>query len=154
MKRSLAVKVFGVAVIVVWLLGCWSFSLLAAESRGSAGVSRELSKEIGMPILDGNLWQKMTQDDKIAFFWGFWHVVAIDNYLAEKYPELKTEGFSKKVADAANRVQMTINQIVATVDGYYQEHPDEMRKPVVAVLWASFIKPNINTGIGGRPLNR
>jgi hypothetical protein len=154
MKKPKVLLIFAVVVVLLWLLGLFSLRLFAAESRGQAGVRQELTKEIGMPLLDGTLWQKMTPDDKIAFFWGFWHVIAIDNYLAEKYPQLKAENFSKKVSDATNRAPMTINQIVGVVDKYYQEHPDEMGKQVIAVLWGSLIKPNIDTGIAGRPLNR
>jgi hypothetical protein len=44
-----------------------------------------------MPVLNGNLWQKMTEDSKIAFIWGMWQTIAVENYLMQKYPDLKSE---------------------------------------------------------------
>lgn len=136
----------------LWLLTCLSFNVLAAESPGQKAVSKELEKEIGMPILDGDLWQKMTHDDKVAFVWGLWHVASIEHYLMGKYPELKTDNFSAKVIEGSNKTRLSLNEIVALVDKYYQTNPDEVEKPVVAVLWDKMIKPNIKIGIAGRPL--
>ena len=31
-------------------------------------------------------------------------------------------------------------------------HPEDIDKPVTSVLWDTMIKPNIKTGIAGRPL--
>ena len=152
MSTRIVLKVCIAVVIAFWLIPCWSFNVLAAESRGQAAVSKELEKDIGLPILDGDLWQKMTQDDKIAFVWGFWTVVSIEHYLMDKYPDLRKENFSAKVIDATHKKTKTANEVVALIDTYYKANPDEIEKPVAGVLWDEMIKPNITTGIAGRPL--
>ncbi len=144
---------FGIAVSF-WLITCLSFNVLAAESRGETAVNKELEKDIGMPILDGDLWQKMTHDDKVAFIWGFWHVVSIERYLMGKYPEFKTDNFSAKVIEGSNKTRLNMNEIVTLVDKYYQSNPNEIEKPVVAVLWDNMVKANIKTGIAGREWRR
>jgi len=152
MEKRGALKICILAAVVCWLIPCGVLPSGAAESRGEAAVHKELEKEIGMPVLNGDLWEKMTHDDKVAFVWGFFTVVSIEDYLVDKYPQLKTENFAAKVTEASRKKPKTANEVVALIDGYYQANPDEIEKPVVAVLWDDMIKPNIATGIAGRPL--
>ena len=154
MKVPSPLNVFIVAVVSLLLATFLSLNVLAAESRGGAAVHKEMEKDIGMPMLEGDSWQKMTRDEKLAFVWGFWHVVSIEHYLIDKYPQLKTENFSAKVIEATHKTPKTADEVVALIDAYYQANPDELEKPVVGVLWDEMIKPNIMTGIAGRPLHR
>jgi hypothetical protein len=67
------------------------------------------------------------------------------------------ENFCAKVAESRRaRVSagtaMTINQIISTIDQYYKDHPDKLEMPVLGVIWDVGVKPNLKTGIGGRPL--
>ncbi len=154
MKTPSVMRVCIVVTLSCWLVNCLPGNILAAEGRGSVAIGKELEKNVGMPILDGDLWQKMTHDDKVAFIWGFWHVVEIEWYLMDKYPDLKKENFSAKVIEASDKKPLTIGEIVALIDKYYQANPDEIEKPVIGVLWDGTIKPNIKTGINDRPLKR
>jgi len=134
-----------------------SFDVLAAEitpeqKAGRKAVEKGLEDSLGMPILKGDLWQKMTHDSKVAFVWGFGHVVSIEFYLMEKYPELKRDSFVPKVVEGMANTPM--NEVVARVDRFYELHPDQIEKPVTSVLWDEMIKPNIKTGIAGRPLDK
>ena len=140
-------------VVAVALIGIVvsSIFVMAAE-RGKEAVNRELHASIGMPMLTGELWQKMTDDSKIAFIWGLFHTVAMEQYMMNKYPDLKKENFSAKVTEGADKAGLTINQTVALIDQYYLANPDHLDKPVVGVLWHSMVRPNIVTGIAGRPL--
>ena len=88
----------------------------------------------------------------MAFIWGLWHTVAIEHYLMNKYPDLKKENFSLKVFEGSGKSALTMNQVVAMIDQYYQTNPDHIDKPVVGVLWHTVVRPNITTGIDGRPL--
>lgn len=114
------------------------------------GVERGLGESLGMPILKGDLWQKMTHDEKVAFIWGFGHVVSIEQYLMERHPDLKRESFIAKVVEGMANTPMA--EVVITVDKYYETNPGEIDKPVTSVLWDTMIRPNIKTGIAGRPL--
>lgn len=132
-------------------MGLGSFYVTAAE-RGREAISKGLEKSIGMPVLTGELWQKMEGDAKVAFIWGLWHTVAIEHYLMNKYPDLKKDNFSSKVNEGFDKSPLTMNQTVALIDEYYKTNPDHLDKPVVGVLWHSAVRPNITTGIAGRPL--
>jgi hypothetical protein len=66
------------------------------------------------------------------------------------------ENFSAKIVEARRaRVSagkaMKINQIISTIDQYYKDHPDQLEVPVLGVIWLH-IKPDLKTGIAGRPL--
>ncbi len=152
MKAPRVLKVCIAVAAALWLTSCLSLNVLAAESHGEKAVNKELEKDLGMPVLDGDLWQKMTHDDKIAFIWGMWTVVSMEHYLMDKYPQLKVESLSAKIIEASHKTQKTANEVVALIDGYYQANPDEIEKPVLGMLWDDLIKPNITTGIAGRPL--
>jgi len=68
----------------------------------------------------------MTRDSKVAFIWGFGHVVSIEYYLMEKYPELKRDSSVSKVVEGMADTPM--NEVVARVDRYYDMHPDQIEK--------------------------
>ena len=140
--------VVAVAVIVIVIS---SIYVLAAE-RGEKAVNKELEKNVGMPVLTGELWKTMSEDSKVAFIWGLWHTVAIESFLMNKYLDLKKENFSAKLIEGADKARVTVNQTVALINQYYQTNPDHIEKPVVGVLWHLVVRPNITTGIDGRPL--
>jgi hypothetical protein len=124
-------------------LGLWGLPLQEARAD-------KLEDHIKMPLLKGTEWQHMTPDSKVAFIWGAGHVVTIERALMNQISELKRDSFVMKVGEALGGVP--INIIVAKVDEYYKFHPDQLEVPVMRVIWDTMIKPNIKTGIAGRPL--
>jgi hypothetical protein len=141
-----------IAILSLTFIACLPLGVFAAEPPGEKAVNKELEKDVGMPILDGDLWVKMAPDSKVAFVWGVWHVASIEHYLMGKYPDLKRDNFSAKVIEGSGKAPMTMNEVVALIDKYYQAHPDQIEKPVIAVIWSQIVKPNIATGIDGRPI--
>ena len=155
MKKALLKFFLIIVPLLVFMAN--SFDVLAAEitseqKAGRKAVEKGLQDSLGMPILKGDLWQKMTHDSKVAFIWGFGHVVSIEFYLMEKYPELKRDSLVPKVVEGMANTPM--NEVVDRVDRYYVMHADQIEKPVTNVLWDTMIKPNIKTGIAGRPLHK
>jgi hypothetical protein len=137
MKKQSAL---GICFAVAFLLGfmAYSFNLLAVERSSSQKADRKaleqgLEDSPGMPVLNGDLWQKMPHDSKVAFIWGLGHVVPIEHYLMEKFPELKRDGFVSKVVEGMADTPM--NEVVDRVDRHYDMHPDQIQKPVTNVLW-------------------
>ena len=149
--RQLKVARNLVVAVAVIIIGISSIYVMAAEGV-KGGVNKEMKESIGMPVLTGELWQKMTEDSKVAFIWGLWHTVAIEQYMMNKYPNLKNENYSSKVNEAYDKSHLTMDQTVALIDQYYKENPDHLEKPVFGVLWHTVIRPNITTGINGQPL--
>jgi hypothetical protein len=151
-------KIYGVLVVVL----CVAVSGLALcvvqadteqqkqeKAQLRADVNKEL-EEMGMPVLTGSVWQKATESEKVAFVWGVCHVVTIEKILVQKFPSMKAEDFSAKVAEGMSGLK--INDIVRSIDEYYAANPTELDKPVISVIWDTMIKPKLKTGIAGYPL--
>jgi len=133
----------------------WTTHASGQPKQSEAEVQKEAEKY--MPLCKGVQWQKMDPNAKVAFMWGVAHVILIEAVLMEEIPELRTENFSAKIVEARRaRVSastaMTINQIISTIDQHYKDHPDQLELPVLRVIWDGWVKPNLKTGIGGRPL--
>jgi len=149
-------------MIQVWLVfllsiavTVWATHASGQQKVDTATIEKEMAKY--MPLLKGEQWQKMDSNAKVAFIWGAAHVVLIEKVLMEEVPQLRTENFSAKVVEAresqvkAGR-ERTINEIVSAIDQYYKDHPDKLQVPIMKVIWDLMVKPNIKTGIAGRPL--
>ena len=124
-------------VLICMLLAAWSSNVSAKE-------------EIKAPLLTGNTWIIMSQDQKTAYIWGAGDIVDLEQEIMEIYPELKRESFVTKAVEGIGDV--TINDIVSTVDAFYKDNPDQVNLSVIRVVWDTMIKPNIKTGIAGKPL--
>ena len=119
------------------VIGLWSSDVIAAE-------------EIKAPLLQGITWVNMSQDQKAAYIWGAGDVIDLEQEIMEIHPELKRESFVTKAVEGIGDVR--INEIVATVDSFYKAHPDQADLSVIRVIWDIMIKPNIKTGIAGKPV--
>ena len=142
-------------LLCIGLVG-WTNYASGQGVKDSAGVTKEAEKY--MPLLKGSLWVKADYNAKIAFLWGVAHVVLIEQVLMEEVPEVRTENFCAKVIEArrarvsAGTAAMTFNEAVKQIDAYYKDHPDQLEVPVMRIIWDVAVRPNIKTGIGGRPL--
>ena len=131
---------------ILWILNIVFICILLAA--WSNGVSAK--EEIKAPLLTGQTWINMSQDQKSAYIWGAGDIIDLEQEIMEIYPELKRESFVTKAVEGIGDVK--INDIVSTVDFFYKENPDKIDLSVIRVVWDTMIKPNIKTGIAGKPL--
>lgn len=155
MKKPKLIQICFVLLLFIGLAS-WTTVASAQATKDSGTVTKEAERY--MPMLKGAQWLKLDSNSKIAFIWGAAHVVLIENVLMQELPELKVENFSAKVVEARRaRVSagtaMTINQIVSAIDQFYKDHPDKLELAVMRVIWDVGVRPNLKTGIAGRPLN-
>jgi len=131
---------------IFWILKivliCMLFGVLIS------GVSAK--EEIKAPLLTGETWVQMSQDQKSAYIWGAGDIIDLEQEIMEIYPELKRDSFVSKAVEGIGDVK--ISDIVSTVDSYYRDNPDKINLSVIRVVWDTMIKPNIKTGIAGKPL--
>ena len=131
---------------ILWIVSVFLFCLVLG--MGSNDVIA--AEEIKAPLLTGLTWVKMSQDQKAAYIWGAGDIIDLEQEIMEIYPELKRESFVAKAVEGIGDVQ--INEIVSNVDQFYNAHPDQANLSVIRVIWNTMIKPNIKTGIAGKPL--
>ena len=72
-KRNVAM----ICLVASFLLGAMSYSFVVVAEELSPqqqidrkAVEKGLDESLGMPVLKGELWQKMTHDEKVAFISG------------------------------------------------------------------------------------
>ena len=153
MKRTKWIQICLLFLLCIGVAG-WTTHATGQE-KDAAAVTKEMEKT--MPLLKGEQWQKMDPNSKVAFIWGAAHVILIEAVLMEEIPELRRENFSAKVVEARTAqvkagTARTINEIISAIDQYYKEHPDQLGTPVMAVIWNVGVRPQLKTGIAGRPL--
>ena len=136
MRENRILWIFNIVLICIFL-AAWSSAVLAKE-------------EIKAPLLTGKTWINMSQDQKTAYIWGAGDVIDLEQEIMDIHPELKRESFVTKAVEGIGDVK--INDIVSTVDSFYKENPDKVNLSVIRVVWDTMIKPNIKTGIAGKPL--
>ena len=141
--------IVSIAVVLLLAMSFLAGNVVNAEET-EASVEAQVAKE--MPVLKGDLWVKMTPDSKLAFVWGAGHVVTIEQVLMRQYPELKRQSYVLKVAEAHANSTVSMEEVVTTVDEYYAQNPDNLEMPVMHVIWDTIIKPNLSTGILGKPM--
>ena len=137
MKQDSKLLIVGVVLICMFFFG-WN-SALGEQPK------------IEAPLMTGKVWTQMSQHQKTAYIWGVGDVVDLEQEIMEIYPELKRESFVTKAVEGVGDV--TMNDIVATVDKFYAANPDKVNLSVIRVVWDTMIKPNIKTGIAGKPLD-
>lgn len=109
----------------------------------SETVKEQVEQE--MPVLKGDTWIKMNDDEKISFIWGAGHIITIQAVLARDNPELKKSNtFVNKIMEARNNSPMTMNEIAQHVDDYYQKNPDKLDRAVMEIIWHEIVVPRLS----------
>ena len=139
-------KFVGLCCLGAFLACLAGWSVASAAEMPKVDVSSKLQE---MPLLTGEMWQKMSPDSKIAFLWGIGHVVTIEENVIKKHPEQKRRGFVAKLAEGLGGQSM--DSIIQILDGYYQEYPSDLELPVMRVLWAEVVLPRLKADTGGTP---
>ena len=155
MKRHKLIQLSLLFLLCIGFAG-WATHASGQGAKDATTVVKEMEK--AMPLLRGDVWQKADHNAKVAFVWGAAHVILIEKVLMEEVPEPRRESFVTKVLEArevrikAGTAAMTINDVVKQIDQYYKDHPGQLEVPVLRVIWETAVRPNIKTGIAGRPL--
>ena len=128
-------------IICIFLFGTF-FGIISASQAEEVMVQVEQT----MPVLKGDTWVKMSDDEKISFIWGAGHIVSIQEVLARDNPDLKKSNhFVNKIMEARGIKPMTMNEVAKYVDDYYKANPDKLDKPVIEVIWYETIVPRLST---------
>jgi len=99
-----------------------------------------------MPVLKGDTWVKMSDDEKISFIWGVGHIISIQEVLGRDNPGLKENNiFVNKVIEAHETKAMTMSEVSQHVDKFYADNPDKLDTSVMEVMWTETIVPRIKT---------
>ena len=101
-------------------------------------------------IVTGELWMKSRQEEKLAYLLGIESAIFVEHMINKKSLERKKNKqtplhnlspFEKGWAKVFENV--TREEIVARVDSWLKTHPDQQKRPVLAIIWYELIAPNL-----------
>lgn len=137
MQKVLAVTLLWVSLVVA------GFPLWQRESSAEVATETDTSAKLKeMPVLRGELWQKMTHDEKVAFIWGMGHVVTIERESMRMHPQLVRDSLAASLSRGIAGKSM--NRIIDVIDDYYRDNPAGRDEPVLQVLWDKLVRPKIS----------
>lgn len=130
------------------------FSLFLAAALSLAGASGYAADAgVGSPVdqFTGKYWVHSLESNRESYLFGIESAIEVEYFinarLAEraakegKKPGYMLSPFAKGWMDAFRGV--TRKQIANDVTKWYAEHPDQIDKPVLSVIWNELVKPRL-----------
>jgi len=124
MIRKLLVS-FSAAVILAAGLVAWS--------------DRALAESDEMLLLNGETWQQLSPDSKLAFVWGMAHVIEFERHLAEESWDPDAKSFVPHFVKGLKG--KTLNDVVIEIDNYYLVSTDRLGDPVMKAVVHTVVLP-------------
>lgn len=97
-----------------------------------------LAQDDRMPVVTGEHWMKSSPQEREAFLLGAATIIELDQEVQGANPAKN----STIDAWAHGLSAFTFDQMAAAIDKWYAAHPDQLKRPVVAVMWYELAKPN------------
>ena len=110
--------------LVMGLVGWSAIAAAAAETQ----------------LLSGELWQTMSPDTKVAYILGIGNLVDFESVLAESPAPEGRSFFPWLVKGMSGK---SVNEVIKTVDVYYKEHPDQLKRPVLEAVLRATVLPGL-----------
>lgn len=97
-----------------------------------------LAADYEIPVVTGEHWTKSTPQERKAFLLGAATIIELDQEVQGAHPAKN----STIDAWAKGLSPFTFDQMAAAIDTWYAAHPDQVSRPVVAVMWYELAKPH------------
>ena len=124
MIRKLLVSISAAVILAAGLLA-WS--------------ERALAESDEMLLLDGETWQQLSPDSKLAFVWGMAHVIEFERNLAEESWDPDAKSFVPHFVKGLKG--KTLNDVVIEIDNYYLVSTDRLGDPVMKAVVHTVVLP-------------
>lgn len=99
----------------------------------------------------GSVWMNTVEGSKLAYLFGIESAIEVEALISEKSAERAARS-GKKPGYTLSRFEKgwmeafkntTRAQMVQEIDKWYTDHPDELTRPVLAVIWNELILPRL-----------
>ena len=124
-------------------------TVLALLSGGPPSASATEDRN-PVDIVTGELWMTSKQEEKLAYILGIESAICIEHMINQKAQENKKgrkaplhnlSPFEKGWAKVFENV--TREEIASRVDAWLKNHPDQQKRPVLAIIWYELIAPKL-----------
>lgn len=95
-----------------------------------------------LEIINGGHWVTSSMEQKRAFLFGIGNMLEIEEAMAgDNYEALRGHSIVPVLLEGLSGI--SIADLVSQLDRYYAEHPTNMKKAVIEVLYVDMAKPNL-----------
>ena len=137
--------------ILQWTLALALVLTLGIATAQAGGASNAVDD------LTGAVWMQSSPDNKLALVYGVECAITVEFFVAQKLAEERAAKGSRKkntqeLIDTLSPFEkgwakafegVSREDIVQKVDAWYNAHPDQLARPVFAVLWYEMIAPKL-----------
>ncbi|MCR4667101.1 MAG: hypothetical protein K5657_07385 [Desulfovibrio sp.] len=104
--------------------------------------------------LTGELWLKSSVEEKRAFLFGVDSAVTVEHVVYQTLKERAAKKGKKSRARLSPFVngwmkafqEMPRNELVKSIDAWYEAHPDKVSEPVMKIIWYEIICKRLPSG--------
>jgi hypothetical protein len=119
-----------------WIAHSLVVTVIVILGAGPTAASEEV------PLVDGEMWQATATPLKRAY------LIGIANFLTTEYVFQKKNGFPPDSQSSTRVVyegidDVTLDQSIERIDGWYQKNPDKNDTTVLEVIWLDMVEPNL-----------
>lgn len=96
-----------------------------------------------IPIVNGKIWGESSASDKRAYLIGASNFIVLEHaYQSAAKPPVTP--FQSSVPDFVKHTDnVTLDQAISGIDGWYTANPGSMDRPVLTVLWDLYVDPEL-----------
>jgi hypothetical protein len=109
--------------------------VVLAMSHGVA-----LAQADDAPLTEGNLWNESSHVEKIAYLAGASDFLEVEYVVQQQSGSPPTDEQSAVREWWDSLEDETLNNLIAAIDAYYADNPDQLSVPVMVVIWNSFVE--------------
>ena len=128
-----------------------ALSLVASGAAANAADSTATPKSPA-ELFTGEYWVKSSPENKEIYLYGIESAVDIENQIASKQTRQGTKKGKRGTYTLSPFEQgwmdafpdTTRKEIAAEVDAWYKAHPEQLDRPVLAVIWYEVIQPRLD----------
>jgi hypothetical protein len=107
------------------------------------GANPVAASEDDVPFVDGTMWKATATPLKRAY------LIGIANFLSAEYAFQHKNGFPPSSQSSIQTVyegidDMTLDQSIARIDGWYVKNPGKDDTTVLEVIWLDMVEPNVD----------
>jgi hypothetical protein len=97
-----------------------------------------------VPLVDGTLWTKSTDDVKKAYLVGLANMVQLEVAYNVKDPLPEKYSFSPRLAKGLTG--QTLATVQEALDKWYTANPGKLQRPVLETIWFEIALPGLKAG--------
>jgi hypothetical protein len=123
----------------------------SVESGTPSTLPEKTQPALEARLLDGQTWQTLSRDNKIAYIWGIGNFVELERTnLASQQPQPPTDDRKSFLPYFAYGLSgMSIEQVVNRVDSYYQTKAEQRNQPVLNAIFQAIVMPRLKEARAG-----